>query len=187
MADLYSPTAGVVDYDPRWPLLFAAEKTRILSALAPLQVMVEHVGSTAVPGLDAKPVIDILLGLRMAELTDVRLDALRLIGYGYVRARRGRLCLYRGRPRSHFIHIVEIGGPDWQEKMLFRDYLRAHPQNAGRYRARKYALAMDGSSGEKYAIGKRAIIAELMGRARRWDRRDQGDVVSLLTFIPFPC
>ena len=170
MADPYSPSVGVVDYDPRWPLLFAAEKTRILSALTPLQVNVEHVGSTAVPGLAAKPVIDILLGLRMAELTDVRLDALRLIGYGYVRARRGRLCLYRGRPRSHFVHVVETGGSDWQEKLLFRDYLRAHPQNARRYGDLKRALTIDGSRGAKYAIGKRAVIAELMGQARRWNR-----------------
>ena len=173
MADLYSPTVGVVKYDPRWPLLFAAEKKRILSVLSPLQVIVEHVGSTAVPGLDAKPVIDILLGLCMAELTDVRLDALRLIGYGYVRARRGSLCLYRGRPRSHFIHIVEMGGTEWQEQILFRDYLRAHPEDALRYAALKREMAAGGATGATYARGKRGLIVEIIERARRWNRGER--------------
>jgi GrpB-like predicted nucleotidyltransferase (UPF0157 family) len=168
MAVLPSSTVSVVQYDPRWPALFAAERSEILSAFAPLQVLVEHVGSTAVPGLVAKPVIDILVGVHMAELTDAHLDALRLVGYGYVRARRGSLCLYRGRPRTFFVHIVEFDGPEWREKLLFRDYLRAHPEAVDRYARLKSDLAMAGAQIGPYAFGKRKLIVELMGQAKVW-------------------
>lgn len=170
MANLHSTTVSVVIYDPRWPLLFAAEKKRILSAFAPMQVTVEHVGSTAVPGLDAKPVIDVVVGMHIAELTKAHLDALRLIGYGYVRARRGSLCLYRGRPRSHFIHIVEMGGSEWQEQLLFRNYLRSHPAAVRTYAVLKNELAMGGARTGAYALGKRKLVVEVMVKAKRWSR-----------------
>ncbi len=169
MAFISSTTVCVVPYDPCWPALFDAEKRRILSLLSSLEVTVEHVGSTAVPGLDGKPVIDILLGVRMADLTDAHLDALRELGYGYARARRGGLCLSRGRPRSHFIHVVEMGGWEWQEKILFRDYLRSNPAVASRYALLKTGLVRGGSDRAAYALGNQGLIEEILAAARRWE------------------
>lgn len=123
----------VVEYDIQWPCLFADEKARILSAFDNLSALVEHIGSTAVSGLAAKPVIDILIGTRFEELTKGHLDALRGFGYGYIRARRKGLCLYRGHPRSHFVHIVEIECPEWYDLLVFRDFLRTHSEEANKY------------------------------------------------------
>jgi GrpB-like predicted nucleotidyltransferase (UPF0157 family) len=163
----------VVPYNPIWPSLFDAEKTLILSVLAPLEVTIEHIGSTAVSGLYAKPVIDVMIGVHFAEFTEVHIESLRLIGYGYVRARRGTLCLYKGHPRSHFIHIVERGGTEWQNKLIFRDYLRANPDAAKRYASLKNELITERSSSALYALGKRKHIVELLAQAKIWHRREK--------------
>jgi GrpB-like predicted nucleotidyltransferase (UPF0157 family) len=156
----------VVPHDPRWPDLYAAEKSRILSALSSLQPAIEHVGSTAVPGLDAKPVIDIMAGVR-AALTPDDIESLRAIGYGYLRSRRGSLCLYRGKPRVYFLHIVRKDGPEWEADLLFRDYLRSHPEAAAAYAALKHGLADGGASSGEYSRGKGKFILEILSRARR--------------------
>ena len=123
------------------------------------------------PGLDAKPVIDVLVGMRIADLTKTHLDALRLLGYGYVRSRRGGLCLYRGRPRSHYVHVVEMGESEWQEQLLFRDYLRTLPEAVNGYAALKNELARGGARMASYALGKRKLIIELLVQAKRWGGR----------------
>ncbi|GAB6192467.1 GrpB family protein [Desulfocastanea catecholica] len=163
---------NVVEYDIQWPRLFADEKARILSALSTfdhLFATMEHIGSTAVPGLVAKPVIDILIGTRFAELTKGHLEALRGLGYGYIRARRNGLCLYRGHPRSHFVHIVEINCPEWCDLLLFRDFLRAHSEEANKYGELKTKLSGKSQRPTDYIQGKRALVLEILQKARRWN------------------
>lgn len=155
----------VVCYDPGWPQLFAAEQSRIQAALSALPLVVEHIGSTAVPGLAAKPVIDILVGLNLAALAPAHLAPLRTIGYGYVRARRGGLCLYRGKPRSHFLHIVQQDSREWQEHLLFRNYLRAHPEVAQQYGALKLAAQTREPKASAYSLGKHAFIRRILAVA----------------------
>lgn len=139
---LESGVVRVVPYDDRWPVLFADEAVRILAACA-LPLRLEHVGSTSVPGLDAKPVLDILAG-HPAEVSP--LDYVPLLGRaGY--EHRGDAGIpdhqffRRGQPRAYHIHLVVADGSLWRDYIGFRDLLRADPDVAHRYARLKLDLA----------------------------------------------
>src|SRR5262249_26292743 len=124
-----------------WDELFAAEAALVREALGPRAVAVEHVGSTAVPGLGGKPVVDLLVGLASA-LTSADKHALKCVGYRYLRARRdGRLVFRKGAPRGFSLHVTEHGSERWRDVIGFRDYLRAHRDAAEEYRELTLALA----------------------------------------------
>ncbi len=130
----------LVPYDASWPERFTQEAALLRSALpAALLTRIEHFGSTAVPGLQAKPIIDILLGVTSVdEARESAVPILESLGYSYwsTDPRRDRLFLVKGLPpngpRSHHLHIVEPDNADW-ERLWFRDYLRANPDEAQRY------------------------------------------------------
>jgi GrpB-like predicted nucleotidyltransferase (UPF0157 family)/predicted acetyltransferase len=157
----------VVDYDPDWPAQFAAERARIVSALGDAAVAVEHIGSTAVAGLPAKPIIDIMAGLRRAPLGRERIVAVTRLGYDY-RGEfgiPGRQYFRRGRPRTHQLHVVQHGSALWESHLLFRDHLRAHPSEAERYAALKLELAgRFRESRASYSEAKGAFIEQVVAR-----------------------
>ncbi|MEE8347632.1 MAG: GrpB family protein [Dehalococcoidia bacterium] len=135
----------VVDYDPAWPAAYERERGLIADALGDLMLGIEHVGSTAVSGLGAKPVIDIMIAV--SDLADGEKCVRPLEGLGYEYKGEfgipGRLYFRRfteGR-RSRQIHMVEVGSDFWERHLLFRDYLRAHAQDARRYYELKLRLA----------------------------------------------
>lgn len=134
----------MVPYDPRWPLAYEAERQRLAEALGPLVLAIEHYGSTAVPGLSAKPILDILLGVR--QLDDWQQCHDPLIGLGYDYAAQagvpGHHIFGRGRDlteRTHLVHVVEHGGVSWTSNLAFRDALRADEALRQRYLAVKIA------------------------------------------------
>jgi GrpB-like predicted nucleotidyltransferase (UPF0157 family) len=140
----------IVPYDPAWPGLFAAEAARLRAVLDPDQVRgIEHFGSTAVPGLAAKPIIDILISvvsLATAKATMVR--PITALGYLYwdENPKMDRMFFVKGLPphaarRTHHVHITEPDNEMWRLRLPFRDHLRAHPDEARRYEALKRALA----------------------------------------------
>jgi GrpB-like predicted nucleotidyltransferase (UPF0157 family) len=139
----------IVAYDPRWPQLFEQEAARIRRALGDgLLTRIEHFGSTAVPGLAAKPVIDILVGVRsLEEARRIAIPALDTLGYAYWydNPDQEHMFFVKGLPpngpRSHHIHMVEPQSIFW-ERLLFRDYLRKHPEEAARYLALKREMAV---------------------------------------------
>jgi len=138
----------VVPYDSAWPQRFRVESQLIEMALADLQPMVEHIGSTSVPGLDAKPTIDMLVGVRSLEDFGRHADLLIAYGYEYIPEyervlpdRRFFKRVVRG-VRTHHVHVVEFGGPYWQRYMAFRDSLRRDAGLAARYAELKRSLAM---------------------------------------------
>jgi len=121
----------VVDYDPEWPALFEAEAERIRAACGRVVVEIEHIGSTSVPGLAAKPIIDIMPGVEDIAGARARLEAgMRGLGYESLGEYGipGRLYFRKGVPRSHHVHVFEVGKPEWRKHLLFRDYLRAHEE-----------------------------------------------------------
>lgn len=129
----------IVDYDPAWPRRFEDEKSRIIVAIGSSVVAVEHVGSTAIPGVAAKPIIDIMAGLRsLAEWTNC-IGPLEALGYEYVPSwevelpERRYFRRVRPRPRTHHIHMVETTSEFWRRQLLFRDHLRAHQEDAREY------------------------------------------------------
>ncbi|MGA3398167.1 MAG: GrpB family protein [Acetobacteraceae bacterium] len=141
---------ALVAYDPDWPRQFAMEAERLRGVLDPALVLgIEHFGSTAVPGLIAKPIIDILIAVR--SLATARTAAVApIVSLGYVywedNPKPDRMFFVKGMPpygarRTHHVHITEPAGEMWQRRLAFRDYLRAHPDEAQRYAALKHDLA----------------------------------------------
>jgi GrpB-like predicted nucleotidyltransferase (UPF0157 family) len=164
----------VVDYDPNWPLLFEREKAEILSVIAKKVVAIEHVGSTAVPGLGAKPIIDIMVGIRHLSDAQTCIGPLETIGYEYVpeyeNAIPERRYFRKGpsnMPNKHYhLHMVESGSDFWRRHLLFRDYLRAHPHAAGEYNKLKRELAAKYRfNREAYTEAKTSFIESIVAKA----------------------
>ncbi len=151
----------VVDYDPGWPAQFEEERARIAAALGDAAVGIEHVGSTAVPGLVAKPIIDILVGVRDFAAAGDYVERLKTIGYGRSESRSPgtRMSFNRGQPETHHLHIVEHEGAEWRRLLCFRDFLRENPGEARRYGFLKKELACrHRTDAYSYSDGKAPFI-----------------------------
>ena len=163
----------IVDYDPRWPVEYEAEKGRIVGLIGHMITAIEHVGSTAVPGLGAKPIIDVMAAVRRIHDFGQAIEPLESIGYEYrpeyeelIPERR---YFRKGTPASHHLHIVEPTTDFWKDHLLFRDFLRAHPETAGQYQAFKRDLAAKlGSDRFAFTEAKTEFIEPVMVRARAW-------------------
>jgi len=126
----------IVDYDPAWVRAYEIERRRICAAISYPNICVEHIGSTAVPGLAAKPIIDILIGVpRLRDAVDC-IPRLTALGYHYVPGIEVnmpyRRFLQKGNPRrrTHHVHILEPHHIAWRQHVRFRDYLRTHRATA---------------------------------------------------------
>jgi GrpB-like predicted nucleotidyltransferase (UPF0157 family) len=143
---LESKTVRVVPYDDRWPRLFEAESTRIVDGVAAAGVpgvTVEHVGSTSVPGLVAKPILDIAAGRPPGTAPEIYIPVFESLGYIHRGdgGLPGREFFRRGVVRSHHLHLVELGGTHWSRYLRFRDALRADQSIRDAYADLKRALA----------------------------------------------
>jgi GrpB-like predicted nucleotidyltransferase (UPF0157 family) len=155
-------------YDPRWPGLFAAERDRLHSLAPQLParlVDIQHIGSTAVPGLAAKPVIDMLAGVESMAAAEALVAPLCANGYTtsveFNASLNDRKWLMRwaGGRRTHHLHLVVCGGVVWAERLRFRDALRADAALATRYAALKTALAAKHPNDrEAYTEAKAAFV-----------------------------
>jgi GrpB-like predicted nucleotidyltransferase (UPF0157 family) len=146
----------IVDYDPAWPLRFERERAEIVRVCgADAFVRVEHMGSTAVPGLAAKPIIDIMPGLRALDGAPPLIARLASIGYEYVPEYERPTAIDEGMPfrryfrkdvdgeRAFQLHMVEVGSDFWKTHLLFRDYLRISPDDAHEYERVKRRIAAE--------------------------------------------
>ncbi len=136
----------VVAYDPTWPDTFEAAKSQIHRAIAPNIQTIHHVGSTSVPGLPAKPIIDILIGVNDWNNARVTVAPLERIGWEF-RGQRGIprrhyfvMRIPDGR-RTHHLHMLELSSAQYTEMLAFRDHLRTHPAAATEYATLKRRLA----------------------------------------------
>lgn len=165
-------TLHLVDYDPEWPVRFAVEAARIQRVLGDHATAVEHVGSTAVPGLAAKPILDIGIAVRSERSADDCVPLLESIGYGY-RGPYGPDPLRRyyvrdeaGRRFVH-IHLYILPAAGWEEKLAFRDALRRDPDLAAAYVAEKRRVAkLVNWDKAAYSIEKGAFIQREVSRLR---------------------
>ena len=139
------PVLEVVPYDARWPAAFEAEAARIRAALGRVAVRIDHHGSTAVPGLAAKPIIDIQVSVAAIEPMDFYRHPLGSIGYIHAPHPDDSFCPFFHRPDSwphtHHVHVVCAGGAEERRTLAFRDYLRDHPEVAREYAELKLRLA----------------------------------------------
>jgi GrpB-like predicted nucleotidyltransferase (UPF0157 family) len=172
MADCLGLESGVVrlvEYDARWPALFAAEERRIREHCATLALRLEHVGGTSIPGMWAKPVLDIAAGRPSGTSLQDYVAAFTRAGYQHrgERGVPGRGFFRRGQPRAYHLHLVEEGGALWVDYIVFRDYLRAHPEAAHRFADLKRALAARFSRDrEAYMTAKSLPIQAILQLAR---------------------
>jgi GrpB-like predicted nucleotidyltransferase (UPF0157 family) len=155
---LESKTVRVVPYDERWPALFEAEAKRIIEAIEHARLpslAVEHVGSTAVPALVAKPILDIAAGRPARTTPSEYIAAFESLGYVYRGdgGLPGREFFRRGALRSHHVHLVEWNGTHWMRYLRFRDALRDNPALRDAYGELKQSLA------SKYPRDREAYIA----------------------------
>ncbi|MDA3935525.1 MAG: GrpB family protein [Actinomycetota bacterium] len=178
MARVLGERVEVVDYDPAWPALFEAEAARLAAFFPPGSLQsVEHVGSTAVPGLAAKPIIDILVGVDDFDLIlDQVAPAMEQAGYDYFfRPDFGddgpRYPWFIGRDSSgvrvSHIHVALIDDLSQWNRVVFRDYLRDHEDAALEYAALKRDLAARfADDREAYTLAKTTFIGQAVARAR---------------------
>jgi len=166
----------VSDYDPNWPTLFEQERAGIGNALGSFALAIEHVGSTAVPGLPSKPIIDLLVGVpSFEEAKQQCIEPIEALGYYYIPEYAswlpGELFFRKGPPGpwSHHLHLMEPLHPRWEALMVFRDYLRAHPEAARAYADIKRALAAASKDDIKaYRNGKTAFVEATTAKAFAW-------------------
>ncbi len=165
----------VVPYDSVWPAAFERVRERLRPALGPLALRIEHNGSTAVPGLAAKPVIDIQISVARLHPIDAYAPALARLGYVHVPHADDAVCPFFHRPaqwpHTHHVHVVEAGGEEERRTLAFRDYLRKHADVAREYEALKRQIAQefsgdDFASREAYAGAKTAFITRIVALTR---------------------
>jgi GrpB-like predicted nucleotidyltransferase (UPF0157 family) len=158
----------MVDYDPEWPHLYEEEQAILTKVFSHLHPHIEHIGSTAVPGLCAKPIIDILVGVSVLEGSDRYGPLVRPLGYVHVEQEdeKRRVFFRKGMPRTHHLHVVAFGGEDWHSHLAFRELLRNDPDLRGRYADMKRRSAkMHREDREAYVRSKQSFIQDAVGKA----------------------
>jgi GrpB-like predicted nucleotidyltransferase (UPF0157 family) len=158
----------LVDYDPAWPQRFAVEASRIRDALGDRAAAIEHAGSTSVPGMAAKPIVDIVLAVPDPTAEADYVPALEAIGYGlHLREPEWHEHrLLKPADRSVNLHVFATGEPEIERMLRFRDRLRASPEDFALYLATKRALAArDWPSTQDYADAKGDVVEAILTRA----------------------
>ncbi|HVZ79978.1 MAG TPA: GrpB family protein [bacterium] len=161
----------IVDYDPDWPVLYLKEEgilRGVLAAFGPLSI--EHFGSTSVPGLAAKPILDIMVSVASRDLWPSLVQPLQNLGYSYWRdnPQENEMFFVKGMPpygerRTHHVHIYDRQGMRWKRELAFRDHLRREPEAARCYERLKKELAAKFTfDREAYTQGKGGFIEETL-------------------------
>jgi GrpB-like predicted nucleotidyltransferase (UPF0157 family) len=159
----------LVDYDPRWPNLFEREAGRIRAALGRRALRIEHAGSTSVPGLASKPVVDVLLVVSDSGDEDSYAPALEASGYR-LRIRETdwhEHRMFKGPDTEVNLHVFSSGCLEIDRMLLFRDRLRSHAADRELYAGTKLVLAQEEwTRVQDYADAKTAVVEEIIARAR---------------------
>jgi GrpB-like predicted nucleotidyltransferase (UPF0157 family) len=159
-------SVGIVAYDARWRTRFEAERQSIAAALGPLARRIEHIGSTSVPDLAAKPIIDVLVEVDDPDREEDYARPLEAAGFE-LRVREPRHRMFRTPARDVHVHVWPTGCSESADYLTLRDWLRTHADDRRAYESAKRALARrQWRDMNYYAEAKSPVIAEIMGRAR---------------------
>ncbi|MCL8251240.1 GrpB family protein [Aeromicrobium fastidiosum] len=155
----------IVEHDSAWAVRFEEERARVVAALGDRALAVEHIGSTSVPGLAAKPIVDIDLTVADPADEDAYVPDLEAAGY-VLRVREPGHRMLRTPERDVHLHVCAPGSEWEQRHLVFRDWLRTHPDDRRRYEDVKRELAArDWDDMNDYADAKDDVVADIMGRA----------------------
>jgi GrpB-like predicted nucleotidyltransferase (UPF0157 family) len=173
--DRFDPAVRIVDYDSAWPVMAEQELRRIEDAVGDLAVRLEHVGSTAVPGLAAKPIIDLQLSVTAMEPRALYVAPLERLGYLFAPAPESPdhhfFAKPPERPRTHHLHVCRAGGEHELRHVAVRDFLRSHPDEAASYAAlKREVVARQPQDRLAYIDGKDEYVTALEQRAVTWAR-----------------
>ena len=164
----------IVSYNPAWPSQFEAEAVRIREALGSLAVRIDHNGSTSIPGIAAKPIIDIQVSVASLQPISAYRESLCGIGYVHVPHVDDSFCPFFHRPstwpHTHHLHVVKAGGDEERRTLAFRDYLCDHWDEAREYEQLKRNIAArlnpnDDESREAYAHAKTDFVERVIAIA----------------------
>jgi len=155
----------IVDYDSSWPARYQLERDRVRRALGGSALRIEHIGSTAVPGLAAKPIVDLLVAVADPDDETVTLTALQAAGYE-LRVREPGHRMFRTRERDVHVHIWGDADPEVTRHLRFRDRLRRSPADRASYeRLKRELAAREWADMNEYADAKAALIEAILARA----------------------
>ena len=165
----------VVEYSADWPRQYEQEFVLLRGALGHEIVRSHHIGSTSVPGLAAKPIIDILLEVRSVDTLDTLSEAMRDLGYqpkGEFGIPGRRYFPKGSDERTHHVHAFAVGDPLIEPHLAFRNYLRTHPAAVAEYAAvKKAAAAAHETDPEGYVAFKHGFVERMVGEAVHWTRK----------------
>lgn len=166
-------------YGSDWPERFEQERAGLIELLGTeITGGVHHVGSTAVPGLDAKPIIDILVGVKDLESARTYIEPLAKLDYRYAPYRVEEMvwfCKPHPSRRTHHLHLVPTGSPRYKAELALRDYLRSNPDVADEYASLKHRLATEFEHDrEAYTAAKKSFVDDIVQRANASSQSEEG-------------
>ncbi|MDP2741555.1 MAG: GrpB family protein [bacterium] len=158
-------------YNPIWGKLYKKEEKLILSVLKDYISDIQHIGSTAIPGAKAKPIIDIAVGVKKLKDGEKCIEPLRQLGYRYIHdaniEKRHFFTKGNGVYITHHLHVEKFNGKNWKNQILFRDYLKKHKEVVKEYNELKEILADKYKNDrKKYVAGKNKFIKNILKKAR---------------------
>ncbi|KAA0549957.1 GrpB family protein [Bacillus sp. BGMRC 2118] len=159
------------DYNENWPVMFREETERLSEVFGDEIIKFEHFGSTAVPGLKAKPVIDMMCIVKDIERIDTYNDKMASLGYdvaGEWGIEGRRLFRKGGENRTHHIHVYQLNHPQIERHLVFRDYLSTHSEEVRLYTKFKEELASQFENTSEYSPAKKAFVSKMEKRALEW-------------------
>lgn len=169
MVGLKRDTVRLTPYTNKWERLFEEEKSRLQGVIGRYVLDIQHVGSTSIPGMVAKPIIDIAIAVKNFEEASVCIKPIEQLGYEY-KGENGisrRHFFVKGNPRTHHIHMNEIGSRDWNDQIIFRNYLTHHEEIAKEYSELKMVLAQRyPTDRQAYQDNKAPFIERVLQLAR---------------------
>jgi GrpB-like predicted nucleotidyltransferase (UPF0157 family) len=173
LGEHFDPAIRIVEHDPEWVVRAQDELRRLTEALGPVAVRLEHVGSTAVPGLAAKPILDLQLSVASIDSSRLYVPPLEGLGYLFVPDPGSPDFHFFGkpaeRPRSHHLHVCETGSEHELRHVAVRDYLRGHAAEAARYEAvKREAVKRSAQDRLAYIEAKEEYMRDLEARALEW-------------------
>ena len=171
--DRFDRAIRIVEHHPAWPSLADAEMRRIADALGEVAVRVDHVGSTAVPGLAAKPIIDLQLSVPAIDRVEIYREPLERLGYLFVPDPESPdfhlFAKPAERPRTHHLHVCEAGSNHELRHLALRDYLRSHADEAAAYaKLKREAAELFPQDRLAYVEAKERYVRDLEARALQW-------------------
>ena len=172
MLGLLSGQLRLSPYESDWPLLYLAERERLCASLGTSVLDVQHIGSTSIAGMPAKPILDIGVAVTNFEEAVICIPLLEQLGYAY-KGENGiprRHYFVKGDPRTHHLHLLEVTSEEWKSHLLFRDYLRRNLDAAQAYANLKQTLATQfATDREAYQTGKDSFIQTVLQQASEKD------------------